>query len=68
MTGAPPTPSIKGSIGGSFGAHKSPAVSKPAEYGPGDIPLKFYDESEALKGTPAKFNTPMDADLMGKPF
>ncbi len=44
---------------GKYGAHSSPAVSKPAEYGPGDVPLKFYEDSPALRpsGKSKEFTT-----------
>lgn len=50
----------KGNTGGSYGQHKATTLSKPAEYGPDDIPLKFYDESPALKpGKKVNTNSPM---------
>ena len=50
----------KGDTEGLFGQHEASTVSKPAEYGPDDIPLKFYERSKALKpGKPTKTNSPM---------
>lgn len=34
---------------GRYGAHPDEVVNKPAEYGPDDIPLKFFDDSPALR-------------------
>ena len=50
----------KGDTGGTFGQNEAPTVSKPAEYGPDDIPLKFYENSPGLKpGKKVKTNSPM---------
>lgn len=52
--------SKKGDTGGKFGQHEAPTVSKPADYGPDDIPLKFYETSAALKpGKKTNTNSPM---------
>lgn len=53
-------PSKKGDTEGLFGQHEASTVNKPADYGPDDIPLKFYEKSSALKpGKPVKTNSPM---------
>jgi hypothetical protein len=48
---------------GVYGRNRHPSVSKPAEYGSGDIPLKFEDKSPSLRETPgsgAPVRSPMD--------
>lgn len=42
-----PTSEKKGP--GKYGAHPDEVVSKPADYGPNDIPLKFFEDSPALR-------------------
>ena len=44
-----PFPNSEKKGSGKYGAHSAPVVSKPADYGPGDVPLKFFEDSPALR-------------------